>query len=332
MSGAAVPEFANNNHYEKQELLLCGKHAINHVLQENKIVWNTDNDFLILEKGEDKLATNNVLHSNTQINLSKFCQFMLLLSNGVFKETCDSSRGNIPFDSISLLLKKMLNYETVTKRLYYDEQLVEMKKRRDKLIPDLKRYRENPLSIPQFEIPRDGIPQVIKTQMNITGKTYNKFKQDELIESLTNEITTLTSFIENFALNKATFESEFKIEFNKPNLLGAIVNLGGWHYVAVSKFVKECKTWKRDATGRLVSESFMYIDSMGGVTKNCLKLDALIELLKTNHAQSVVFVYPQAGCYDSVANKRLQLILNAQNGGKQTSRRKQQRKTRKMRR
>jgi hypothetical protein len=93
---------------ERQTLLLCGKHAINHVLQEEKLDWRPKNPQLLLT------GSRNPLNRDTRINLARFCDTYFAYFRAVHQipadADCDLINGNISSDVIQILFTNMLQY------------------------------------------------------------------------------------------------------------------------------------------------------------------------------------------------------------------------------
>jgi len=102
----------------------------------------------------------------------------------------------------------------------------------------------------------------------------------------------------------------------KPQLLGAIFNLGGGHYTAISKFLKTCKSWTRNTMSkRLTSVSYSYMDSYPKASIKCLSNTTLYPFLKSLPISAILYVFFNPTSYESVSVKRA-LALNLQQGGK----------------
>ena len=127
------------DYLEPQQLHLCMKHAINHILQEPKIVWarpaklvkpdDTYKLYYIPAKGPEYYTgakDTDIFDPKTYVNLARFCTDMAKLAE---KQTrilrssinladvrCDLTQGDIPLHTGLALLHK-LNYSTVTATL-----------------------------------------------------------------------------------------------------------------------------------------------------------------------------------------------------------------------
>jgi hypothetical protein len=222
------------DHLEVQNLLLCGVHAINHLLQEKKLIWNPEDTRLIvpMAKSKDPLDLKD---NYNRINMAKFCKLeaQKALKAGIPKNaliSCDPTTGNIPADIIVNLLR-FLEYNI------------------------------------------DNTPYVSSAQK-------------------------ITQFIRAV---------RFKME--KPFFLGMIVNIGKYHWTAVTPYLNSC--WSRNETGRLRSQRYAYINSLpdknGQAKKACVDtLDDMETFLKTLPGlERIIFVYSTETSYNSIAEQRL---------------------------
>ena len=114
---APQPYPTTSNHFEKQELYLCAKHAINHVLQEDKIVFypTGSNGYKLYFNGTDPMDRN------TQINIHNYCRYRL---NKIYRRTmnrkvsrmftnddCDDAIGNYQVNVLSGIFTELLKYK-----------------------------------------------------------------------------------------------------------------------------------------------------------------------------------------------------------------------------
>lgn len=109
------------NYTERQVRLLCGKHAINHVLQEEKIVW--------FPKGQNSyklfFGGSNVMDKNTKVNIHNYCRWRLnkvyrrsstyKFSRSVAKQLteddCDDTTGNYQANVLLNMFEELLKYK-----------------------------------------------------------------------------------------------------------------------------------------------------------------------------------------------------------------------------
>jgi hypothetical protein len=227
---------------EAQVSLLCGKHAINNILQEEKLVWEKDKPLLIDRKTKESATVfTSPMFSQTQLNLHKFCELyparvaqasQQSLENAQATMTktdlCDMANGNVPLEGLNFILRDL-----------------------------------------QFRTERESIPD---------GATI----KDALIEKMT----------------------------KNDNLLGVIFNLGRGHYTALSKFLKKCKSWTRNATRRLTSVSYSYIDSIPN-TIECKSKADLGPFLKGLKISAVLYIYWNPASYSSVSVRRAKELAKA---------------------
>jgi hypothetical protein len=136
-----ILEWTNDdeNHIENQEGSLCGKHAINHILQEEKIVLRNDINSQFINKTTNLQAPDdsNPKLPNIQLNLFKYCgiiEHMTAWSLGMspytyrttdidpntgenqYMPTCDKNYQNLTFLGVEHLLR-ILGYETISNHL-----------------------------------------------------------------------------------------------------------------------------------------------------------------------------------------------------------------------
>jgi hypothetical protein len=109
------PAGPKGDHLEVQHLLLCGVHAINHLLQEKKLVWNPEEPRLLVPMARSK-NPKDPKDNHTRINMSRFCDIQVneALKAGIPRhsiESCNPAKGNIPADIIVNLLR-FLDYDT----------------------------------------------------------------------------------------------------------------------------------------------------------------------------------------------------------------------------
>jgi chemotaxis protein histidine kinase CheA len=104
---------------EKQEQLLCGKHAINHILQEEKIVKVVGKNALI-DKNTKQSMPQNTKETNpdAQLNLVEYCAVLETIEQtetGVRPEKmCSDNFDNIRFNGVYYLLQTFLAYTVYT--------------------------------------------------------------------------------------------------------------------------------------------------------------------------------------------------------------------------
>ena len=130
---------------EAQVDLLCGKHAINNILQEEKLVWDTENPLLVnttlTKKDGTKIEfTSPIQHKQVKINLYKFCELYpsrLAASSGqspenaartlTVRDKCNMIKGMIPFEGLGFILKD-LNFRPEYERRLTEASIVKMTK------------------------------------------------------------------------------------------------------------------------------------------------------------------------------------------------------------
>jgi hypothetical protein len=241
--------FLNNipDYKENQDRLLCAKHAINNVLQEEKIVWDPTKLTYVSKKTGKSTESDDrqiILNKNMQLNLFRFCNsyperlaresqqdLANLYSNPDPDDFCDMKNGMLPFEAIQFILKDL-------------------------------------------------------------------------------------GFRVEFEHNLANLD-----KLKRPNAAGAIINLGKGHYTALSKFLKQCKTWTRNETRRLTSVSYSYMDSIPKATVTCLSNETLKPFISRLPVTAIIYIYFNPGSYGSVSVQRARALNLKAVGGKTQRRR-----------
>jgi len=239
--------FLNNipDYKENQEKLLCAKHALNNIFQEEKIVWDPVKLTYVSKKtGKSTESDDNqiIFNKNIQLNLFRFCNsyperlaresrqnLSNLYTNPNPDDFCDMKNGMLPFEALQFILKDL-------------------------------------------------------------------------------------GFRVEFEYNLANID-----KLKKPNAVGAIINLGKGHYTALSKFLKQCKSWTRNETRRLTSVSYSYMDSIPKASVTCLSNNTLTPFLSRLPVSAIIYVYFNPGSYGSVSVQRAR-AFNLKVGGKQKTR------------
>jgi hypothetical protein len=101
-----------SNYEESQVDRLCAKHAVNHLLQEEKVIYNPGLSSRYVNKGTGSSApeSSNPKDPNIQINLDFLCKD---ISTGTDPEmNCDSDGQNLPIFGLIIILEHTLGFET----------------------------------------------------------------------------------------------------------------------------------------------------------------------------------------------------------------------------
>jgi hypothetical protein len=213
----------SQNVLERQQLLLCGKHAINHILQENKVEWDPRKQELLITGSRDPL------NRDTRINLSYFCMSYFqyfrdahrIPANGRMPD-CDLVKGNISSDVIQVFFSNLLHYRV------------------------------------------DAI---------------------------------------YFAQDRPTALRSLATRLGAHDCLGAIINIGGNHWTAISQYLNSCR--KRVA-GRLEKFTWAYIDSLSASIYECTDyLDEIFAKYGGRFVQAILIFNRPGNSYYSIATERM---------------------------
>jgi hypothetical protein len=333
---------APGDYTEVQENHLCAKHAINHVLQEEKIVWLPIKAELV--KKASSVGNISYTDKNTQINLSAYClgyPAKIARERGYNQryigneDMCDMKNGETPFELVFNLLND----------LKYDVKKIHLPS-------------SDPIKLPHHVIRNADVKTL--TEM---GYSINAAKRalwflpapssnaQHAVDWFTYDERKPTDLTDPFDVEKATKEEADKLgrarlearqiakdslyeKLADEKLLGVIINLGGWHFTAISRFVKQCKSWERNIeVKRLTSVSYAYMESLNPKKSpsmpiiKCIKRAELVDFVFELDPAAFIFVYAQPGAYKSVAMLRLGQLLTlkrdqgyALQGGRSTKR------------
>lgn len=294
-------------YYEPQKGSLCAKHALNHLLQEGKIVFMPGRDLYYNSQTKADSAAADILDKDIHLNFWKYCDVkdaeQMAQIGEIADPTCSAQHDNLTFDRLEELVS-LFGYKAVSSRVYRSS--AELEDHETEQIRILYNSDGNKLMIEDPDHPGQMIPKTVVERIR-KPKLYPVRDQGQ-IRMMTRQVKT----------TRPEFWQEIKEKLQEMDLLGVLINKGAWHYTAISKFMKGCSRWERNATRRLRSVSYAYIDTIPSKTQECLNLDAMINYLQRNsNIDSVIYVYDQPGAYNSVAASRLRK-LQVLPGGRRT--------------
>ena len=294
-------------YHESQEALLCGKHALNHVLQEEKFVWNKS-DKNLLVGGSDPMDTD------VKINLHRFCiNYEALARKRMIdlqtKETLRIIRSYLqgetkaPFRNSKNAsgkpnYAKQENFEVMLKK--FKDQLESYQVYKDmsdeEIIKAITPQLENELYIPEYELcsledidrgnlPVESFPELMRMLFYMT-KTIRMGDPDIPNVSNNSEMNLKNAILE-----------QIKKDMPNPLCLGVVLNVNYGHWTAIVKFNSKCETQKEPM--------YSYSDSINCSRRSiekCYTMDSLIEyLMETIPITGAVFIYVTEFSYKSKA-------------------------------
>jgi hypothetical protein len=294
------PLYAEHQLYE-----LCAKHALNNILQEEKIGYYPNGPLLINKyTGKGAVESETLMDYHIQLNIWKYCDYADYIA---VKDIIKGSGfpENFSADKIAKIQKKLdkgilpsslveeLGSESACKKKHHDsisfDHLENLVKALGYKIETSRAYFTDVIRN------NDGRPKIFKRKYtNSSGVT-------KIIEEThRNAHQTL----------RPDFWDEFAQKLLDNKLIGVLINKGAWHYTAVSKFAKGCTQWERNSPTKIVPTTFTFLDSFPEIKTLCHKLTDMIEYLKVEETvNSVIYVYDSACAYNSVAvNRRRRLI------------------------
>jgi hypothetical protein len=341
----------NSSYFESQVNSQCAKHALNNVLQEEKIGWYPNLPTLVNKL--TKAPADNIMDRNTQLNLWQYCVDLDDLSMESFFTTLEHD-AKTQFEAQPKTKQEFIN-------LYKDETNINakveaaLKKQRDDLLTyykaDLK--TQNAKVEKALKKPKQTLAEIL-SQMKQNSRAaglyepacdaYNRDnlsfndlrKMIEFLNYTTEhelrygkvvDVTKPEGERYGIAEEKEGYWERMKSKLLRNDTIGAVVNLGAFHYIAVAKFVKNCSKYIIDKDS-FIAQSFSYIDSVGNKYE-CLDINALVTKLKERRTEAIIFIYDKPGAYESVAAIRCRqlnstdkingnLFLNSRNFGSKT--------------
>ena len=307
----AAPAAGPKPFFEVQQQLLCGQHALNHVLQEAKYVWRSDEPLYI--KGE------NPLEKKVKINLWNFCgQYedelkeseVDLHSASEADYVISMLRGTNPppvRNSMSAAGKPDFATDASFQEALgsYNKALAYLKKHFGKKTDEQIRKKVKKDLLDSWELPSDDICDFDLEENGTSGmipilalpKLLSLLKYDSRILDRSAAADMLRAR-EHREPDAGTLMSEFlralDLELVKPNCLGILYNKRApSHWTAIVKH-----------NGRCAAGSYSYVDSMFCETMNhCATMAQLkaVPDIATNNFEGAVFIYKRPDSYRSRA-------------------------------
>lgn len=225
----AKREHVKPDQLERQTKLLCGKHAINHLLQEEKVVWRPELEQTYIPNG-------NPMDSKVKVNLADYCNTFYKIYKAernipedAADPDCDLVNGNLTSDMIQVFLANDL------------------------------RYKVEAFSFSSVS------------------------NSDDNIRKMRSAIL-------------------------KPEALGALVNIGGYHWTAISQNLESCR---KRTKGRLESFRWAYLDSLASNVYSCADMFIEIQrMIQSKMKQVIVVSYSPASYVSTAVERSIRRTLN----------------------
>ncbi len=282
---------------EKQSMQLCAKHAINHLLQEEKTVWVPNKGFLLTNTLENTDETTSAKDPNIKINLWNYCS-----QRGNYEK--QKTKNDYINENAEKIHKQMSVKPTINDSYYTDPKYP---KRITEFTSDLQKWEIN------YNLYGNKTLEEIKEKLN---ETYVNNTLDDLDEggigcnmssgmlpfawfdSLIMEVLGYT-YVE---INDENYKEFINDALKDPNFLGAIINKGGYHYISSPQFSNFICT-------------YILADSLNEDIYTCyLDKDKDKYYKDLNIVRGYLVFADDENAYKSVAVKRMNNIQ--QNGGK----------------
>jgi len=278
---------------ERQVAHLCPIHSLNHVLQEQKLVWLESKPLLLSVNGEPAPVAADPKDPNIKINLWGLCR-----ENGLAH--IRNQRAEYLSIEAGTLFRQLSAGEPTLEDEYY----------------------KNPLSVPDFaknvaQWKRNKAKFGDKSVEEIMAILDSEYGKDESLEQLEDGGIGCTMngsskgdlpfgwFVDIFDLlgyeyievNDENFKEILTANLSNPTYLGMVINQGAWHYVAVPRFVgsEDCS-----------SKKYVLADSLDRDVYECHTKSGLIKSLERLPLVRAYLVFAKDGnAYKSVAVQRM---------------------------
>jgi len=249
-----VPEV---DYKEHQVAHLCGKHAFNHIVQEEKLVW-APNKALFINKANQKgvALTSNPKDPEIQINMWSFCRNYGLR---LLKE----QRDEFVTEEATRLHRQLSKKPSLNDEYYKQEN----GKYAKDLKGDLEKWEANnkiygTMTIVQIKEKLNKDYDVDNEMADLDqladggiGCTMKGASRGDIPYAMFREVLDMLGYAYEEAAED-NWEERIKPIIDSPDLLGLLINQGRWHYVAVPKYTvkKQCKTPKYTFADSATSE------------------------------------------------------------------------------
>lgn len=310
--GNAMPTAENMERigfHESQEHLLCGKHALNNILQEEKYVW--ENNASVTIDGEDPLA------KNTKINLFNLCKIYEKELKTKYIAVAVEEQARLVKNTLSDKIKPRRNNKNLYNKPQFDSdakfQYALEGFNRAKLeyvkLYNGKSEKERKLMI-QAEYKDFYVPDDELCNTTTFGEGDNGMLPINIFPKLLDLLNYDYVMIKTDNRNNDTpvqirVLNAIDAELSKPLCLGVVVNVPEFngHWTAIVKYRKNCLS----ITEATRTEHFIYTDSLKcslDDLEDCRNLEDLKQYLIDNVIiRSAIFIYekPDGSSYMSQA-------------------------------
>jgi len=278
---------------ERQVAHLCPKHAFNHVLQEEKIVWRSNKPLLLVEDGVAAPAGASPKESGVKINMWAFCKDRGL---AYLRE----QRTEYLREDAQRLFRQLADGEPKLNSEYYKNPKYTSDFPRDLAFwkSNLVKYGgksvEEIVAILDKEYGRDE--SLEQLEEGGIGCTMNGASMGDLPFAWFTDMFDLLGYRYIEVVN-SNYRPILNEHITDPKFLGLVVNQGGWHYVAVPRYVKgsDCQPSK-----------YVLADSLDGDVYECLTKRELMAALDSLPLVRAYLIFARdEDAYQSVAVKRM---------------------------
>ena len=278
---------------ESQHFQLCAVHAINHLLQEEKVIWEPRIPTMYISSSENVNYVNNAPHAwtcacnHTNPSNEESCAACHTAQPAHRNNDRLGHAYNISGANVSDDAKDPMDYDT----------LINIHKYCANKLLDLQATQKEPgkNTLPEPETLLNTFPESV---CQFTGGHQGMIPFDfigDILERTLHHTVIRPKTIDNDVIIDAVQEDD---------TLGVLLNLGGGHYTTICKYFKSCIV---DDERKYAYIDSIYNDNEGGV--NCVTAAELNQLLTDIAAfgqtvYAVLVVKSTADSYESKAKTR----------------------------
>jgi hypothetical protein len=286
---------------EPQESALCGKHAINHVLQEEKFIWDPDTPTIYVPPLPDGMSpTEHVKNKDTKINVYTACN--------EFEGWQKEQWFKMGLDERLAIFQREMAIDTDPKDYEKDEDFKKMKTQQLELRAKYKNLSwEDALKAYTADIKIEAFKTYERLQLEkpcqFDGDYYGNmvvefFERWGNILGLKGFTTSIGSLYPEYI---ESMKNILRVQLKKPEFLGVMLSVPG-HYTAIVMYDGTCEPTRKDK--KEAERTYLYVDSMGvkhkkGKTNECtpgsFKCSTEEELMKRldgmKNLRAMIFLY-----------------------------------------
>ena len=286
---------------EPQESALCGKHAINHVLQEEKFIWDPKTPTIYVPPLPDGMSpTEHAKNRDTKINVYTACK--------EFEGWQKEQWFKMGLDERLAIFQREMTIDADREDYKKPEDFIKMKQQQEELRDKYKKLTwEDAVKAYTADIKDDAFKTYEALQLDkpceFEGDYYGNmvvefFQRWGNILGLKGFTTSIGSLYPEYI---ESMKNILRVQLKKPEFLGVMLSVPG-HYTAIVMYDGTCEPTRKDKKAE--ERKYLYINSTGvrrkkGKTDECtpgsFKCSTEEELMKLldgmKNLKAMIFLY-----------------------------------------